>query len=80
MSGSAISQWNGSYLVSDGWLHEGECAASFGQTTLKLLKVQIKKEFEKCPRFVDAEQTQAALSEKKIKWKFLVERAPCMVG
>ena len=35
-----------------------------------------KKECEKCCRIVDADQTQVGLSEKKIKWKFLMESAP----
>lgn len=39
-----------------------------------------KKEFEKCWRIEDDDQTQVDLPEKKIMWKFLVERAPWWAG
>jgi len=38
------------------------------------------KELEKCWRVLQADQTQVVLSEKKIQWKFIVERAPWWDG
>lgn len=34
------------------------------------------KELQRCWRVLESDQTQSALSEKKIQWKFIVERAP----
>ena len=37
-------------------------------------------ELERCWRVFESDQTQTALSEKKIQWKFIVERAPWWGG
>ncbi|KAL9980079.1 hypothetical protein ACROYT_G008622 [Oculina patagonica] len=34
------------------------------------------KELQQCWRVLESDQTQTALSEKKIQWKFIVEKAP----
>ena len=34
------------------------------------------KELQRCWRVLESDQTQTALSEKKIEWKFIVEKAP----
>ena len=34
------------------------------------------KELQRCWRVLESDQTQTALSEKKIQWKFIGERAP----
>ena len=38
------------------------------------------KELQRCWRVLESDQTQTALSEKKIQWKFIVERAPWWGG
>ena len=38
------------------------------------------KELQRCWRVLESDQTQSALSEKKIQWKFIVERAPWWGG
>ena len=38
------------------------------------------KELQRCWRVLESDQTQTALSEKKIQWKFIVERVPWWGG
>ena len=38
------------------------------------------KELQRCWRVLESDQIQSALSEKKIQWKFIVERAPWWGG
>ena len=38
------------------------------------------KELQQCWRVLESEQTQSALSEKKIQWKFIVEKVPWWGG
>ena len=38
------------------------------------------KELQRCWRVLESDQTQTALSEKKIQWKFIVEKAPWWGG
>lgn len=38
------------------------------------------KELRQCWRVLESDQTQSVLSEKKIQWKFIVEKAPWWGG
>lgn len=38
------------------------------------------KELQRCWRVLESDQTQTALSEKKVQWKFIVEKAPWWGG
>ena len=59
-------------------MQEEECAALFGQIMQKLSRLLTRSYGN--VEVLESDQTQSVLSEKKIQWKFIVEKAPWWGG